>query len=168
MTLGYSSGQGAGSAIVAFVLLVVFLFAFVMVNMWGDTLLDEFTTEFSNENYTAEAQTALAVTSNTYGGGIDSIGMLVLVGLWILSLVLAYNSSSHPMLGVLTVILVGIIGLVGMLLSNSWDEISTDADFSSAASSFPMLDWVLDHYLVFVLVIGFTVAIAFFMGASQS
>lgn len=150
------------------VLLVAFVFAFTMVNMWGTEILSTFTTEFATENYTSEAQTALAVTSNTYSGGVDSIGMVAIIGLWILAMILAYNASSHPMLGFFAILLVGIIGLVGMLLSNSWYEISTDPDFSSVSGNFTMLDWVLDHYLLFVIVIGFTVAMSFFAGASRT
>lgn len=168
MGSGTLDSKGQAEGIVMLVLLVVFVFAFVMINMWGTELLDTFTAEFAAENYTAEAQTALAVTNNTYSGGVDSIGMLAIIGLWLLAMVLGYNASSHPMLGFLALVLVGVIGLVGMLLSNSWYDISTDSDFSSVSGNFTMLDWVLDHYLIFVLVIGFSVALSFFAGASNS
>lgn len=171
MIFGKKGQEGVNpvAAIITMTLLVVFVFGFIMINSWGSTIVDEFSTEFTiNNGYSNESIAVIDNAETTYPGMVDSIGMFVIVGLWILVFVLAYNANAHPMLGFLSVILVIILALVGMILSNSWEEMTDDPDFSSNATTYPMMNFVLSNYLPWVLVIGFTMILGFFLGARNS
>jgi uncharacterized membrane protein YidH (DUF202 family) len=162
-------GGGSVAAIIALVVVVVFTFAFVLVNSWGQTLIDEFQTEFTSANgYSNESIAVITNADNTYSGVVDSIGMFIVVGLWILVFGLAYNSGQSPILGFLAVIIVMIVGLVGMILGNSWDEYVADPDMSHLPTDYPMMNFVLSNYLPWVLVIGFTMILGFFLGARNT
>lgn len=162
-------GQGAATAIITLVLVVAFVFAFIMVNSFGTTLIDEFTTEFTTANgYSNESIAVIDNAGTWYPGVVDSISMFILVGLWILVFVLAYNANQSPLVGFLAIIIVVIIGLVGMILGNSWEEMTDDADFSRNATDYPMTNFVLSNYLPWVIVIGFTMVLGFFLGARNS
>lgn len=163
------TGQASVSPIITFVLLVVFLFGFLMINVWGGTIVDEFVPEITTaKGYTNESVDLITQADSNYDSLFDSIGVFVLIGLWILTFVLAYNSSNSPMLGVLAIILVVIVSLVGMILSNAWDDISSESDLSTAAGNMPMLDYILDNFLLFIIVIGMTLVLGFFLGASNT
>ena len=75
---------------------------------------------------------------------------------------LAYNSGSSPMLMVVAIFIIVAIGFAGMILSNMWDSISSDANFSSTASELPMTDFLLQNYLLVILVMGFSTLIVGF------
>jgi len=159
-------GQGAVGAIITFVLVVVFIFGFIMINNFGQTVIDEFVPEFTEANgYSNESIAPITNVDNNYGGLVDGIGMFILIGLWILIFILAYNSSQSPFVGFLAIILVVIIALVGMIFSNTWEDMTSDSDFGNASTNFPMLNFVLTNYLLWVIVIGFTMVIGFFMGS---
>lgn len=162
--LNFKKAQASG--ILTFVLLVVFVFGFIMINSWGDTIVDEFTGEFTEANgYSNESIAAITTADTGYSPVIDSIGMLVIIALWILVFVLAYNSSSHPALAFLSIIIVVILAFVGMMLANTWTDMTDDSDFSSKATSYPMLNFVMTNFLVWVLAFGFTMILGFFLGA---
>ena len=166
-TLNYKKAQAGG--ILTLVLLVVFVFGFIMINSWGDTIVDEFAVEFTEANgYTNESIAVINQADTTYPSVVDSIGMLAIIGLWILVFVLAYNSNSHPALAFLSIIIVVILALVGMMLSNTWTDMTDDTDFSSKATAYPMLNFVMTNYLVWVLAFGFTMVLGFFLGARNS
>lgn len=125
-------------------------------------------TEITTDNgYTNESVAAMTTTTNNYSNVFDGIGMLIFVGLWILSMIFAYNGSNHPFLAFLAIFIVVIVAVVGMILSNTWEDISTDADISDSANGFPMVSFVLTNYLTFVIVVGLTMVLSLFLGARQ-
>lgn len=159
----------AAQGIMILVLVVVFIFAFIMVNMWGSTVMDVFTDEITEENgYTNESVTAVTGMTDAYPDTLDGIGVFILGGLWILVLIMGYNAHSHPLVGFLAIIIVIIIGLAGMIISNTWDEMNDDSEISSITVNYPMMSFVMNNYLLVVLVVGFSMVAAMFIGSSQS
>ena len=52
-----------------------------------------------------------------------------------------------------------------MIISNVWDSVTNDPEssfYGVGSSSMPMTDYVLQHYLVYVLVVGFSTLIVAF------
>ena len=130
--------------------------------------MDEMGVEITTSNgYTNESVAAMTSTSNNYTSVMDGIGMLIFIGLWLLSLIFAYNGSNNPFLAFLAIIIVVIVGLVGMILSNTWEDISTDPDINGSASGFTLVGFVLTNYLTFVIVMGLTMVLSMFLGARQ-
>jgi hypothetical protein len=99
----------------------------------------------------------MASTTGSLGSVNDSGIAIILVGAWLLCLGLAYNSGGSPLLLVVSLFIVVLLGFVGMLLSNAWAEVSTDSGLSGVVDSLPITNFILSNFLVFVLVIGFSV-----------
>ena len=156
------------AAILAFVLVVVFVFAFININIWGEELINEMTGEITTANgYTNESVAVITSADNNYSSLMDGVAIFAFLGFWLLAVILAYNSASHPFIGVLAVLLVIVVAVVGMMLSNTWSDISTDSDVSTIAAGFPMSGFILDNYLLYVLAVGVSVVLAFFWGANS-
>ena len=163
------ASKAQAGVIVMFVLAVVFIFVFIMVNMWGSEIMGVFNEEITSANgYTNESVTAVAGMTAAYPATLDSIGGLVLVGLWILIMILGYNAHKHPLIGALAIFLVGFVAIVGMMISNVWSEMNADAEISTVTANYPMMSFVINNYLITVLVIGFSMVLAMFLGSSQS
>lgn len=172
LILDSKKGQNGGGVLGAFlmmVLVVVIIYGIAQVNIFGGEIVDEIALEINvGNNYTAESIAPITSMQNNYNPLMDGIVGLALIGLWILGMAMAYNASTHPYLGVLALLLVVILGLVGMILSNTWEDVAHDTDLANQTSNQPLTDFILTNYLLFVIIIGGTISLAFFLGASNS
>ena len=63
---------------------------------------------------------------------------------------------------VVSVILLAIVLFLGAMISNAYDDIVGDDDFSSFTTNFPMSNFVLAHLVQFILAIGATIIIVLY------
>jgi len=87
-----------------------------------------------------------------YSGTMDGVLAMALGLLLILCIGIAWMSTSNPLLMVVAVVLMIMIPLAGALISNSWDEFTSDSEFSSEVVDYPVTNWVLDNYLIVSLI----------------
>jgi hypothetical protein len=137
--------------------LVVILFAIGIIYLALQMATEDINTSLQGEaDFGAEAQAAMQSQTDSTGSVFDSSIAIVLVGVWLLCMGLAYNSQGSPLLLVVALFIIVALGFVGMILSNSWEEFSESGGFTDVADSYPITNFVLTNYLIFVIVLGFT------------
>lgn len=144
--------------VLVFGLAVVYVFTSQAMSGINDSLQAD--VELSNSS-----KATMQAATDSYASTFDSIIVFVLVGLWILCLIMAYNSGDNPVLAIFSIIIIAALAVVGAILSNAWEEMSTDSELSTFANDFPMTGYVLDHYMTVVLVIAFSTLM---VGVSRS
>lgn len=86
---------------------------------------------------------------------------------WIVGIVLALMTRSHPVFAIPSFFVLAISGFVSMQLSNMYAAIVNTSAFSGVANSFPALNAFMGQYGTVVLVMG-AVLIVFLFGKRRS
>lgn len=151
--------DGKKGQFVQLVIGVVFIFALLFVYLFGYRAFAGINDEFQlDAEFTNESKVIMQQAEDTYPSVFDGVVVFLFVAVWILCVVLAYQSGSNPVLAVFAFILVAVLGVVGMFLSNAWSEVS-GGDMAEFSGAFPMSNFLLSNYLVVVLVVGFSTVI---------
>lgn len=139
----------------AFVIVIVLALAITMLvlTQFQSGINDMIQT---NEGMSNESKVMMQAQSDSTGNVFDAGIIMVLVFMWLLCLGLAYNSGSSPLLFVVALFIIFALGFSGMILSNSWEAVSEASGFESALADMPMTNYILSHYLVYILIVGFT------------
>lgn len=138
-------------------LLIVVLFAlgitFLFLGMVTEDINGEIQDEVSMSN---QSKLMMQTQADSQGSVFDTSIVIVLAGLWLLCLALAYTAQGNPLLLVVAMFIIVALGVVGMILSNAWEEFRASDGFSSVAGDYGITNFILSNYLVFVVVMGFT------------
>jgi len=110
-----------------FILLVVVVLALGMVYLamgfFSNQINDELQLDASFSN---QSKLVSQTHVDSQGSVFDSSILIIIAGLWLLCLALAYNSKGSPLLLVVALFVVMAMGFVGMILSNTWEEFPED------------------------------------------
>jgi hypothetical protein len=155
--LKFKKGQMVQLAL-GVVLIFALLIVFVALNLVTKTVNTSIQAE---TDISTEAKAVSADVSASYDNVFDQGLMMVLVGIWLLVMALAYVGANNPLFLVVAVLVLASLGFVGMILSNGYSEFSSDVDVAAFAADFPMSNFILNNYLVVVLVIGFSGVIVY-------
>lgn len=77
---------------------------------------------------------------------LDNILIIAYFAVHLGVIIMAFLLRSHPIVYVAGIFLVVILVMISAPISNAWEEITTDADFVSSASSFPKTNFVMDKF----------------------
>lgn len=102
------------------------------------------------------SKAVLQQQTNAMPDVFDSGLILIAVILFIVVLALAYNASASPVALVAVILIISALGFASMFISNAWDDFSNDADFSTYTAGFPFTSFLLENFLIYVLVLGFS------------
>lgn len=137
----------------AIVIILVMAIVSVFVFQASDSLNDSFQQDVTLTN---ESKATYDSLNTAYPSLFDGIIMLVFVGLWVLSMVVAFNSDSNPLLLFISLFIIAALAVVGMILNNVWVSVYDSSESGGFAQQFPMTNFLLDKYLLVVLVMGFS------------
>lgn len=104
-----------------------------------------------------EAQSIITHVDNRFLPLMDFWAVLFLVGLPLISAVLAYFNNIHPLFYWISIIFVILAVLWGASLSELWGEVSEDSTLQTSITQMPMADYILQNYgwysmFVFVII----------------
>lgn len=142
-----------------FIGLIVLIFILVVVNKSTKLINDDFQAE---GDFPELAKETMEYNTDTYSKVWDGVFVFLLVGLWITSLILAYNIDVVPVFFILTVILIIVLLVIVAEVSNAANEVISDPDLIDSTADYPMSSFIINHLLIIMLVISFTIAIALF------
>ena len=140
--------------------MIVFLFVFGIFAMSLYIAWSEIDTAFTSAGIDDEGVVSEMFTA--YQDYIDPLFLSIAIALWIGSLFLAYFISSHPIMfwAYWMVCMVG--GITGVYLANAWIDLVASAPFNVLIADFAIMNYILSHYLIFLLVYGFSLLLVFF------
>lgn len=122
----------------------------------GVMLSYKFVNEFNNQN-TFEAG---SLSKNITGQGIvaiqgfDNLSILVLIGLTLYIIVSAFFINSHPVFFVIGVMALLIVIPLTALVSNVFQRIAGEPEFSDYSNNFVVIPYIMSHLPLFFLIIG--------------
>jgi len=152
-----------GNAIFDTLLIVVFLVVFSIVSIFGYKLFGDLNTDIQAD--TTMDATAKNETANLYArypATFDGAFILIFILFWAFVIVSTFMIDTHPIFFIFTVIISVFVIFVGAIMANTWAEINAEEDLTGLAASFPMTNYVLSHFVIYILLIVFSVVITLF------
>jgi len=107
-------------------------------------------------------KTILANETTSYSRTWDSAMLLLLFGLWAITVIMAFLIDSHPVFFIISAVLMMFVIIVAANVSNAFEEITDDADLSVAAAGFPMTRFVMSKLPYVILGILVSVGLALY------
>jgi len=152
-----------GNVVFDSLFIMIFLVVFSIVAIFGYKIFDELNTDIQAD--TTMDETARNETADLYArypSTFDGAFILIFVLFWAFVIVSTFMIDTHPIFFIFTIVISVFVLFVGAILANTWTEINAEDDISGLAASFPMTNYVLSHFVIYVLLIIFSVVISLF------
>lgn len=147
----------------------VFLLIFAVTALVMYSASDELNNAVQNDN-TLDADTKnMSNSLNTaYPNVFDGLIGLLFAGVWLLVIISAVYSNTNPFFLIIGIVVLVGVGFVGMISNNVWNDLILNAEFSSLAVDFPITNFLINQYLLLVLIMGFSgLVVAYRSGSAE-
>ena len=143
-----------------FVLVVLFgvaIFAVILYNAYDENIKDNLNAALTSSTPVDANANVTAILEQTSGGirMLNPMFPLLLVGLFGFGLVMALMGKSHPVFFFVGIVILAVAIILAVVFSNAYESITTNASFTSAASEFSVMTFVMDNLplIIFILFI---------------
>lgn len=133
--------------IVMFVLSIIFIMA--------GKLNTDFNEDMQNQSLSNASKQISADASSRYSTVFDWIFFTVFIFAGLAFMVVLFLLDSNPVLFFAVLILFVFVLIVIAIMSNAYDEFSDNSDISDEVDNLPVLNWLLNNYVLAMLVMGF-------------
>lgn len=137
-----------------FMIAVIILVAFVCFAYLRDGFADADIAQVHKDFLTDQVEDF----HNGWDYGFLTFYVVFTIGLMITS----YALRTVPVFFVILFFVIIILGGVAGYLANAFYEFTSVAPLSLAAANFPIMNYIMTHYLVFVILTGFLMLVSFF------
>lgn len=152
-----------GQAIFDLVVLIIVVFVFAVVALFGGYIYNELNDEIqADTDFSTEAKASSQSVNDGYAVWFDNAIFFTIILLWIGLLITSFMIDTHPIFFIITVIFMIFVFIVGMSVSNAYDDIVSDSDLSGYSSNFPKTTFIFNNFLVVLIFIGLSTAAALY------
>lgn len=163
MLKGITFSNKKGNAVLDTMIIVIILITAGLIYISVMPAFDDINTDIQDDAEMAtEAKEISQDVYDRYPSTLDGLFVAIFMIMWGLSVVFAFLLDSHPVFFIITVILLVVVLIVAMVLANGVETLTTDVDLAAYTAQFPMTYWIITHMLHMVLIIGFSIALAYF------
>lgn len=114
-------------------------------------------------NYTGTNSTTMLNKVTNTVKMFDVLFPFIIVGLVIMLMVSAMFIQSHPVFFVVAIIILGVTVLLGVVFSNTYQQITEDSNFGTAADDFPVTNVFMKYLPVIMGIIVIITAVVIFV-----
>lgn len=148
--------------------IIVFSFILGIVILIGWLLLSSFNTQFQTTPSVGSAAQSIVQTANDkYINLWDGLFGVLLIGMSLAAAISAYFVDTHPIVFALCLIILAVFIIASAAISNAYSGVEASAAFSSVATSFRLMHYILNNLGMYALVEGALISIALFTKARQ-
>lgn len=139
------------------------IFIFIIVTIFVYKIFDNLNTNIqADTGFDTATKVQLQNTYNKFPSWADGIFVFALGMIWVGLIISSFYISTHPIFFVISIVLVTIVFIVGMLLSNTYEDIANSDDLSAYSENLPTTNWIMGHLLEIMIAMGATVLIALY------
>jgi hypothetical protein len=148
------------------VMLVGFGFSFLALSVYSGFMgaEPEFRDSLNDSSNLAvnESLASLDVVSEQFPSVFDGAILFIFIGLWAFALISAFFIDTHPVFFIFAVLLMVAVFVVAAIIGNVGGELLSEDVFSGVSGEFPITLWLLNHFFMVFLVVGFSVLLVMF------
>lgn len=141
--------------IMLFAISMSFIVAFFALGELNDSIQ-------ANPDVPAIAKSGIQNNTDRFDTVLDWTFVLIYAAVIIGSVIISYVLPTNPGLYFGLVIVIVIISAIAGYLANAYVMISEEDSLSATFTNYPMMSYIIQHYLLFTMITGFIMLIAFF------
>lgn len=160
--LGKKSKKGSVLDIAILLPVVLFILGVTVFIAW--LAISEVSDEFAaDEDFSANGNATAMVEYGKQGISVFDYGLLfIIIAMVIGAIASAFMIKTHPVFAVVFLIVIFISSVVTAYFANTFEELSTDAVFSTSLTQFPVIFYIMTHLPWIVGLLSFLVMIITF------
>jgi len=144
-------------------LVLVVLFVFALILIYGFSLFNEINDEMQSEEDLSDMSKDLMTEKVAeYPSLFDGLYAVVIIVLWATVMIASFFIDAHPIFWIFTVLLSIFLIIGAGMLSNIFEETMTDVAFASYTTSFPITYYTATHLVEFIIAIVLSIGLALF------
>lgn len=147
--------SGVAFVVILFVIGLSLITTFIVWEGFDDGLQ-------ASDNINASIKTFFTEQKDSFTNVWDYTFLTLFVAGLLGALILTWAVRSNPALFFFILMVVVVIAALAGYMSNAYATLTEDATFGAASLNFPITDFILDNYLVFMLSSMFLMLIVFF------
>lgn len=153
-----------GNAVLDGAVILVTIFALVMaviiikVNVIGPINEDI----QADSDFSAQSKQISQSNDTGFSNNWDITVIICLFSLWATALMLAFKIDSYPVFFVFACIGIAIVLLVAIALEGTYNDVLEDSTYSGVELTFPYVHWLMQHIVVVIMVISFSIAVVLY------
>lgn len=145
------------------ILIVVWIFVLAVVMVFAYGLYKDFNADIqADPDIDTQAKTTAGNLETNYAPVFDQMFAIFIAVLWIALIVTTYLIDTNPMFFIIVLIMIVITFIIGMELSNQFEEFADEDDLSAAAAGFPITTWIMSHILQILIAMVLSAAITLY------
>lgn len=109
-----------------------------------------------------EAKTMTSNINNDLPGFVDLLMVIILVGLPLVSMVLAFFNNVHPLFFYVSVAVLVLVVFAGIVLKTGWEKLDGTI-IGTVYDDLPMTDFFMNNFGVYSILVGMMIAIGLYM-----
>lgn len=147
--------------------LMIILFVFALLGVVGYQILDDLNNSIQeNDELSNTSKDQVQDITNRYPSTIDGAFATIMVLALLSFAIIGYFSGSHPVLLFIPIVVLIASLTVAGIFSNVWEDF-TDTEQITFEDQFPIMDFVLNNFLVDMLVAGVAVALGRYVAGGR-
>jgi len=121
----------------------------------------------AGDHMATEGKAIMTSLNNRYVSLFDGLFLTVVVVVWLTAIVLAFMINSHPIFYFLSFFVYLVLIIIAAAFGNVFYEFTQDSTISTAAAAFPIINLVMGNFVIFCLVVGFSVGLVMYAKSRQ-
>lgn len=147
-------------------IVVIFIAIFATATVFGLKVYDEMDDMIqADADMSTEAKASSQNVRSEFPVFFDNAFMLAIILFWVMLLISSFLIDANPVFFIVTIILLVFTFLVGMMISNSYQDIVDDTDISSIAAEMPKTEWVMENMLLIIIGMGLSAGLVLYAKA---
>ncbi len=156
-------------SIVDVIHVMVILLVFAMMLLIGFKVMDEINTKFQESDaLDAMGKEASQRLTGMYPGVMDNSFLFLMIGLFLVTIILAFLVAFHPVFFIFYFIFLTIVIFIAGIASNIYQEAAANAELASIAAQLTYTSHILEFLPIILGIFGFIVAIVSYRTYSLS
>ncbi len=136
--------------------IATFMFLMAIVISVGWLINSSINAEWqTKDNLGTTSKEIMQDSNDNYVAMFDNLYLVMFVGLYIGSLILAYNVDINPLYLFLSLFILGVIVTVTAVFGNAWYEIGQNAVMGGYIDDFTFIPFIMENYVKVFVVMAF-------------
>ena len=162
----FTSNNRRGQTILDMIIVVIILFAFALTIVFANLILSDMNTDIQADTDMSDvAKADLNNFSINFPQFMDNAFVLFLALMWVALIVTSFLVDTHPIFFILTIVLLVFVFIIGMIIANTYQDIAAEGEITASAAQFPQMTWVFENFLLIIISMGMTSALALYAKA---
>lgn len=149
------------------IMIIVFLFVFATSTFFAMVVYNEYRDKTADTMEETEVQKSIVSDAIRTLNIMDYMFLMLFMGLTISTIVTAFFIRSHPVLFVLSIILLFVILILAVTFSNVFEKISQQPSMANATNTYTIIPEIMGKLPLYIFGVFVLVALAFFAKAKM-